>query len=272
MTTENLFEDQKTSGNEQGDSNTNTTSNTSSLDTLLAGIKNERGEQKYSSVEEALKGLAHAQALIPSIKTEKSQLEQEIAALREKTQKVDTLEQTIMELTQRGKKEETPPTQFGEEDIAKIVEKQITARQAGEQVERNKASVKNALVAQFGQEQAAVIFQKKAEELEITPEALTSLVGSSPKAVLAMFGVSESPVKNKGTKAPVNGSVRTDGFQGKPASLIGNKEAFKLPSGATSQDVANLKQKSDQLLEELEASGISVDDLTNPSVYFKIFG
>jgi len=39
------------------------------LSTLLSGIKNERGEQKYKDVKTALEALKHSQEYIPEVKS-----------------------------------------------------------------------------------------------------------------------------------------------------------------------------------------------------------
>jgi hypothetical protein len=58
------------------DTNTSVTSNNANVQPnndfadLLNQIKNERGEPKYKTIEDALKGLQHAHQYIPNIKTE----------------------------------------------------------------------------------------------------------------------------------------------------------------------------------------------------------
>ena len=98
---------------------------TNALDTLLGAIKNPQGEQKYRSVEEALVGLAHAQTYIPEVKNELRTAQAQLAELQKQAEKVNTLEQTILELTQRGKEKDTPQSSISEESIAGIVAAQM---------------------------------------------------------------------------------------------------------------------------------------------------
>ena len=66
---------------------------------LLKMVLNERGEPKYSTMEEAFKGLANAQQYIPQLKTELSAKEQELAQLREELAKRQSVEEVVSKLT-----------------------------------------------------------------------------------------------------------------------------------------------------------------------------
>lgn len=262
---------QETPGGEDNQGGSPNTPAASPLDTLLKTIKNERGEQKYRSVEEALVGLSHAQSYIPEVKNELRTAQAQLAELQKQAEKVNTLEQTILELTQRGKEKETPTSSISEESIAGIVASQMQALKQQDVATSNAQTVRNAIIKQFG-EKAADVFNAKAAELGMTPEDLTQIAVKSPKAALAMIGVSGDNAPKQFKTSPAGTQVRSDGTPGRAQSLIGNKDAFKLRLGATSSDVMAMKHNSDQLLEELRENGVSVHDMTDPSTYFKIFG
>src|SRR6478735_4009358 len=93
---------------------------------LLAAIKNDKGEQKYRSELEALKGLANSQAHIQTLEQEARQREEELAQLREKAIKAQSLEEVIERLTankeQKPSGQETTATgSLSEEAVANLV-------------------------------------------------------------------------------------------------------------------------------------------------------
>lgn len=274
MTDQNsLFKaNQETPGGEENKGGNPNTPANSALDTLLGTIKNERGEQKYRSVEDALVGLAHAQSYIPEVKNELRTTQAQLAELQKQAEKVNTLEQTILELTQRGEKKETPTPSISEESIAGIVASQMQALKQQDVATQNAEFVRSAIIKQFGTERAADVFNAKAAELGMTPEDLTQIAVKSPKAALAMIGVSGDNAHKQFKQSPAGTQVRSDGTPGRAQSLIGNTDAFKLRLGATSSDVMAMKRNSDMLLEELQESGVTVHDLTDPSTFYKIFG
>lgn len=258
-------------GTEQQGGSPNTPQ-TNALDTLLGAIKNPQGEQKYRSVEEALVGLAHAQTYIPEVKNELRTAQAQLAELQKQAEKVNTLEQTILELTQRGKEKDTPQSSISEESIAGIVASQMQALKQKDVAVTNAEIVRGAIINQFGTEKAAEVFNAKAAELGMTPEDLTAIAIKSPKAALAMIGVTGTNAQKQFKTSPAGTQVRSEGTPVRAQSLIGNTDAFKLRLGATSSDVLAMKRNSDQLMEELHENGVTVDDLTNPATYFKIFG
>lgn len=251
----------------------NNTTNDDALKNLLASIRNEQGQQKYKSVEEALKGLQHAQNHIHEIKSERNTIAAQLEQERSVSARTAELERVVAELTQRREQKpvETPTPSISEESISNLVKSQLASARQEEQQSQNRTLVKQTLIAKFGEDKAGEIFTRKADELGVSAERLTQLAAESPKAVLAMLGVSGDGASKQPRISPSTPAIRTEGFEPRRDSLIGNKDAFRLPTGHTTADVMAMKQRSDQLLEELNASGITVDDLTNPANYFKVF-
>lgn len=251
----------------------NPATNGNALNDLLSSIKNEQGQQKYNSIEDALKGLQHAQGYIQEVKQERNTFMTQLKAKEEEASRVQELERIVADLTQRqeqsAKKPDAP--KFDEESISNLVKNQLASARQEEQQASNRTLVRKALVDKLGEEKAAELFNHKADELGFSPERLTQLASENPKAVLAMLGVNGEGAPKQPKFSPSSPSVRTDGVPQRRESLIGNKDAFKLPVGHTADDLMAMKQKADQLLEELNEHGISVDDLTDPKNYFKIF-
>lgn len=187
-------------------------SHTGSFDQLLSGIKSADGRQKYSSVEDALKSMPHAQEHI-------SQLERENREYKEKMSQVEELQQKIQryeELLAKGPSQDSQSDNSGqgldEATVSELVQRELTAAQQKQQYQKNGQAVVSALTDKFGSQQAAEeAFAKKAEELDVDTSFLTDLAYRSPKAVLSYFNTSSAsaPAKPKG-------DVNTAQFQQEP--------------------------------------------------------
>lgn len=243
------------------------------LNDLLSNIKNEHGQPKYRTVEDALKGLQHAQSYIPEVKNELNQYKSRIAELEAHAVRSKELEALVADLTQKREPTPAKPADLviDNEYISNSVKTQLEAFRQEERSTVNRAEVRSALVTRFGEEKAGELFIQKAKELGVSTEKLTQLASESPKAVLAMLGVNGADASKQSKFAPSSSTVRTEGTPVRTESLIGNRDAFRLPVGHTQSDVMALKQRSDQLMEELQEHGLSVHDLTNPANFFKVF-
>lgn len=175
--------------------NTDNSSSPESPTDLLMTIKNENGEPKYKTVEDALKALAHSQAFIDTLKTEKSTVEQELSKLREQAQKNSSIEEVLAKLTANTEKkpeEQTPPTSgLSADAVAELVRKELQAVNSKTQQEKNIAEVNNSLKQKFG-DKAKEVLAAKAAELGSTVEELGELSKKSPAMVLALFNTQRS--------------------------------------------------------------------------------
>ena len=241
----------------------------SALDTILASIKNDRGEPKYKSVTDALVALKHSQDYIPQLTAKVAERERELEEERKQRKSLDELTALITRQTQTDDKLDTQPAQVDELKIAEIVERQLSREKAAMQSRENQIKVRSALVEAFGTEQAESKFYEKAQEMGLSKEEINSLAAKSPVAVLQMFGVSGSAAHKQVKTIPTESSVRTELFDKAPSSFIG-RETVQLPLGATDQDVAILQNNAMKMVHELHERGLSVDDLTDPRVFFKV--
>jgi len=162
----------------------------------LATIKNEQGEQKYGSLEDAIKALKHSQEYIPSLKSELSTKDEEIIKLRAELEARKSVEEIVSQSTPQP--EANQPQGLGEEDIEKLLEQKLTQRQQQEVASNNLNSVVSELTQRYGDNTQAKI-QEKANELGYKPSELQELAKKSPKLVLSLFGNSQS------TPAPTAG-------------------------------------------------------------------
>jgi hypothetical protein len=246
--------------------------NDSELTNLLSGIKNERGEQKYKSLKDAIIGLQNAQEYIPDLKQTLLNKDIEIERLRAEAKKVSDLEEAVRKLTDRGSFEGTPPKNLSEQDIADLVNRSLdSSLSQREQIasqKQNIQSVVTALQSTFGAD-AEKKFYDKATELGMTVAEFNALAAKSPKMVLSALGVAAKAPQ--ASYSPTQSSVNTQGFTPQTDSFVGRNKSPTL-IGATTQDLRNESQKANQMVDELHKAGKSVYDLTDPKVYFKHFG
>lgn len=197
----------------------------------LAQIKNEHGEPKYKTVEEALKGLANSQAFIPQLLSEKKQLEEEVISLREKAKKLDNVDDILAKLSQSepSKSNEQTPQNSGlsEEAVVNLVKKALDASKTEEAQRSNITRVQNSLKEKFGEKTREVV-AKKAQELNTTPEAIGQLSVSNPDLVLALF--------NTASTKPIQPSTSSVNLHGTPAAPELQRPEKSLLLGATSKE------------------------------------
>lgn len=251
-----------------GGSNTPTPSSNDQLATLLSGIKNERGEQKYKSVEDALNALKHSQDYIPQLSDKLRQQEQELAEARAAAAKISTLEETLKTLTQQQSQASSTPAPQGlnADQVAALVSQTLTKQQQADLAKNNLTSVVSKVKESFG-EKAEEVFYGKATEVGMSMEEINALAARNPTAALKLLGI-----EGKATAPAPNasGSINTSAFQPTPDSLIGRNSKPTL-IGATSADLNEESRNARRMVDELHGQGLTVHDLTDPKVYFKHF-
>lgn len=241
------------------------------LTTLLGMIKNEKGEQKYATVEDALVGLKNAQDYIPTLKEQLTAKEREAAEALEKAKKVAELEATVLKLTQQNSTPSATNTPgFTEEQVAEIATRALKQQQEKATQVQNLQTVTSALAKQFGAE-AEAKFYGKAQELGMSKEEINLLASKSPVAVLTLFGVKDTPAQPNRTGLPTPTSINSDGVQPHVDTAV-TRNSKPIIVGATSEELTQERANAVKMVEELHAQGKSVHDLTDPKVFFKTFG
>lgn len=238
------------------------------LVTMLAAIRNENGEPKYRTVEDALKALQHSQTFIPTLQQEVKAAKEEAERLRAEAAKITQLEATVQELLQgKNQSEKATPQTIDEASIADIVQKTLTKAQTDAVRQANLSTVVKTLQEKFGAEVEAK-FYGKAQELGFSKAEINDLAAKSPAAVFQIFGITDG---GKPTQSALNQStVNTSGLNPNPDSKIkANTKSLML--GATSEDIREEHRNAKALVDELHASGKSISDLTDPKVYFATF-
>ena len=243
------------------------TPNPDEVATLLLGIKNESGQPKYRTVQDALKALQHSQEYIPTLKQTKDELEARLVAAESKAAKVEALELAVQELTQKQTAGSTTPTGLTEEQIAELVNRTLTKTQQAEQQKQNLDSLVADLKTTFG-DKAESTFYGKATELGMTVAEFNTLAATKPKAVRTLLGLNGT-TETRTTNSP---GINTDGFQKKPESAITSNRVKSVLMGASTNELQAERQRAKDFVTELHDQGRSVHELTDPKVYFKHFG
>lgn len=251
----------------QSDPSTQQPSSTSGVQNLLATIVNERGEQKYKTIEEALVGLSHAQSFIQTLKTEKHQVEQQVNELRPVADKVSELEKVVLQLSQSKPPEQTAPSGMTEDAVASLVEQTLTRQQQQRVAKDNLQKVAEVVKKNFG-DKAEEAFYGKAAELGFSKEDINALAARSPQAALKLIGVNESVQSS--VFSPTTTSVNTSSLTPQENTFI-SRNKVRLEVGATAHELMQETASARKMVEELNAKGMSIDDLTKPSNYFKFF-
>lgn len=255
---------------DQGIANTQTNVQPDALATLLSEIRNEHGEQKYKNPFEALKALKHSQEYIPQQRNELAAKDQELERLRQENARIRELEDSVRQLTQR---QEAPPTkgiEFDESKLEQLIRAQMTRADAERLAADNQRTVEAALSKHFG-EKASEVFFGKAREMGMAPEDIQSLSAKSPAAVLALFGVSGSGAHKQPNMTPTQTRVNSAAVQPSSETSYIGRETETIPLGGGQRELSRMMDNARGMVDELRSKGMTIDDLTNPVNYFKIF-
>jgi len=176
---------------------------------LLKNIKNEHGEQKYKTLEDALVALDHSQKYIPELKNQLTGTNSELQALKEQVGKFSNIEETVQRLLEQQTTPTVTPvevTGLDEQAVRKLVADSLNTERVNATLSSNQQKVNDALLGKFG-DKAVEMLDVKAKELGTTRQALGELAKQSPDVVLALFGNpvhkdSNPTVSNQRTPVP----------------------------------------------------------------------
>ena len=216
---------------------TQTSSNSNPFGDHLSAIKNERGEVKYDTVEDALRGAAHAQVKIAEDTARMQTLQQELITAREENAKLKgalNVADLIKPQTPTPVGESSPATPQGlsEEETRRLIVEENARQSIEAQKKRNITTVVDKLKAVHGAN-AGEVFYKAAAAKNMSNDQMNELAATSPEAALALLeGV---PVDNLN---PTQTSVTTP-VTPPPAPSGGPvaKGEKSVLVGATSQDL-----------------------------------
>lgn len=219
-----------------------TTPSVEALVNQLALIKNEQGQQKYASLDEALKGLANAQSYIPQLKSEVTAKDELINQLKSELEKRESVEQALQRMsgtqTSNQSTQGTPPKVNGldEQAVLNLVKQALQQNAQESASQTNQSKVQEALVSKFG-EKAQETILAKAKELGTTPEKLGELASQNPAMVLALFNTSAP----NGARPPTS-NVNLPGYTSSQPTPL-EKPSKSLLTGATTKEQTDYMRK-----------------------------
>lgn len=155
-------------------------------------IKNEKGEPKYKTVDDALVALAHSQKFIEDLKAEKRATEEALAAERAEREKLGNIDEFVKKLNPNAKPTQPPATPanedgLSEERVAQLLETTLQKREREKLMQNNLATVQEQIAATHG-EKATDFIRNRAKELNTTPAALKELAMTNPTMAMTLLG------------------------------------------------------------------------------------
>lgn len=199
----------------------------SNFEDLLATITASDGRQKYSDVQTALESITHKDEHINT-------LEADNATLRAEVEKREGLQEVLEQIkAQQAETTEVTPSVSGLESdtVLDMIKAALETDKTQTQAKQNAAAVFDALNNKYS-DKGMVIFESQASELGMTPEALTKLASTSPKAVFKMLGLDHKKDVTKNLTSSVNTATLEQHQQQQP-------ERKKVMLGASTKDIVS---------------------------------
>lgn len=196
------------------------------LEDMLKGIVNENGEQKYKTLEDAIRALDHSQKYIPELKSQLSGYNNKVSELEAKVAQFGNIEDTVQRLlAQKTETTQATPaatTGLDEQAVMRLVQQSLEQRSAADVAEANFKLVNKSLIEKYGDKTTEVV-AAKARELGTTPEALVELSKTSPAVVQSLFQTpahSDPSRSSGGRAAPVPQVVHSEAKKPEGKSLL----------------------------------------------------
>lgn len=179
----------------------------------LMNIKDADGKQKYSSVEDALKSITHADNHISKIEAENANYRDELA-------KANAAEDLVAQIQQASTPQTSGNAPVSMEAITTLVDQAISNKDKQTRIQSNQSKVASQLTDKFG-DKAEELYLAKGKELGLGPQTLNEIAGTSPEAVLAWFGEQVSKPNPTTIKSTVisNGMRQPEGSNQKKSVM-----------------------------------------------------
>lgn len=186
--------------------------------TIPEGVSEFIGEgKKYSTVEEALKSVPHAQAHIQKLEAEKLELEGKISSASDLEKQFNTLKEDMRKASEGQNTTAPQPTPIDPNEIAGLVKEAVAGMNAEQVAASNLSTTDMAVKNKFG-ENAVAEFKKTAVDNGLSADEMMLLASRSPKAFLKLFDIVEG--KRESKPSTTGGSVNTQQFQGTPPAPV----------------------------------------------------
>jgi len=182
--------------------------------------------KKYSSVEDAVKSVPHAQKHIQT-------LESELATLKEELMKRRTTEELLDEIKSGVQpKENLQGVEFDQDKLMQLVDQTLEVKERQRLAKTNASQVAAKFTEKFGTE-AETVYKSVARENGLSEQQLNSLAASSPNVVLKLAGLAEAKT------APVSKSTSSVNTQSLNQKVDPSALSARVKQGATTKDLVN---------------------------------
>lgn len=232
--TDGVFDDNNTNQNQGGDP---TPSSDDVFADKLSAIKNENGEPKYKTVEDALEALAHSQNFIAQLKQEKQTEAEKRAEIEAELSKRASVEEVVNRMLQKPNEPTTkadPPKEdssLDESKVQQMVEQMLNSRTQEQMRADNVRKVSDELSNKFGGSVRDVL-ANRAKELNMTVDQVRELSAENPAMVLKLFD--DVQVVDKKPTTSSQYTPRTTSSEIEPPK----REKSILQGGMTSKETA----------------------------------
>ena len=161
-------------------------------------------------------------------------------------------------------KPEEPPAQnsLNTDDLYRDFRQRMRNEEASLVQQRNFEEVNRALSQMYG-DKAYEFIANKSTEYGMSVEQMKQLASTNPKAALSLLGVSSKKEMN------ISNSYNSSNFKTTEDNEIRRNQKSLI--GGTTADINNEFRNSSKMVEQLHERGMSINDLTNPQNYYKIF-
>ena len=194
---------------------------------LLGTITNSDGNAKYDSVEKALESIPHKDKHISTIEDENAKLRDELS--RRKTS--EEILERIQAQSSNKSVADKPQQQLDVSQLESLVESKLQETEAKKLAESNVNKVISSLQNKYG-EKAEEMYQKIADDNQLSKNMLHELSSKSPDAVLRLAGVTQKVTTQPPSK--LSSSIRTQSL----GSSTDNHTSARV-KGNTTKDLVN---------------------------------
>lgn len=183
--------------------------------------------KKYSSAEEALRSVPHAQQHIKTLEEEMAQLKEELTKRKTTQELLDEIKSGVKpaeNTTQEGK--------LNQDTIMELVNNTLKQNEQKKTAQTNASQVASKFTEKYGSN-AEAVYTSLAKDLNLTPQKLNELAATSPNLVLRLADL-EPSVQTNVPKS--SGSVNTEALSAnKPHAEV----SARVPKGASTKDLVS---------------------------------
>jgi hypothetical protein len=181
--------------------------------------------KKYSTAEEALRSVPHAQEHIKTLEEEMAQMKEELSKRKTTQELLDELKSGVQPVANT-----TQETGLNQDTIMELVNNTLKQNEQKKTAQANASQVANKFTEKYGSN-AETVYNSLAQDLSLTPQKLNELAASSPNLVLRLADL-EPNVK----VAKSSGSVNTEALS---ANKPPQEASARVPKGAKTSDLVN---------------------------------